>query len=1197
MAQRPEQRKCRRHWRVSPFKQSHEIPMRSTIKSASTALISLASVTFFSIQGAYCDDFSEGLRQAPDTIHLSINFSNAQSPPTLLDDRRKESSLSKRDRTERNHPYRSQPEQQEAHHAHNYLRKAQQPERDLKTLHYLPNWSKDTCTIPITLESWQESQSRPTLGQCCQDYFQWRVDECIAAGKNIPTSLPTHKPTGDSDVDMAPQTFPYIPIWSSYKCTNEREPLSNEKKYDTMERCCKENFEWKLEVCDPASVLAAEQEPKKIYQYIPVWSTFTCTNEVEPPPMEKTYKTLEECCNKNFEWKLEECLPEGPVDDTADGSDNNLPSAPPEYWFYPVWAGTKCILDDGKAADYMYTNRELYFFDTFRGCCEKSFIIDSVAIDACIENSAPLAPPTRPPSVDNDLSVVDISYEDYFYPSYTQNYCIKNGDNAPNYMKKDPMTFFAFTVDECCDFQFPTKYDYCITTSNAKLPETDVDTVKDEYDNWFYPSFRTEICANTNDENLQVPMYMWENPEGFFYTTIEVCCQEHYVNVKIDCIRRSKSYILGGVLDTGVPDGDTIDLGVGINPDVPGIIVIFNGRLYFQNVFIPTTSPKHLETIRDVVAGAVKTALNAKYPTAEVAGKVFDGLDLNNLNGVRKLSHHAHDNHSRELSRMQLFTFNATIRVDCDRICVRDIKSSGRQVSHDISATFDDAIRDGTVFSEIKNDMAQMGQVGPFFTASLDEGYLMYDSSIEDTDRGTWAPTTDPTYVPSGMPTIMPSESPSSSPSESPTRLPTPPPTMPPTHAPTEPFKFYPRYDQFTCRADGQHSEFEVHFYNTLEECCNHPWLQKTTCLILGAAFTNPPTTGPTTPKPVTSPPTHHPTSVSTSASTVSPTKAPTHTPTNAPIMTLTTGVPTFKPTSLPTTRPTNNPAIAPKGQIVEDFEFGLSSAFQWYNSKPYSWVADDTIAMSGALSMRNTIPPGGQTCTLSLTLNSETGGLITYGIRHDIFMPWSVLRIEDNGEIVETVAGHSGEPKWSVQSVTLDPGEHEVAWIIWRSNSDSLPVEELGQGLVWLDAIKYTPGLSFNFDLGVFDMNYVRFSGVGTWAIDDSQPANDDGLAAHSPKFLLPGEHSVMSITYDVPQPGGKITFGFVLGMGTFSFYIDGEKFKDSNTPSTKATTFSYSLTPGEHKFDWKYDAPSIPNLPLSMVWVDNIQIMPLLI
>ncbi len=56
--------------------------------------------------------------------------------------------------------------------------------------------------------------------------------------------------------------------------------------------------------------------------------------------------------------------------------------------------------------------------------------------------------------------------------------------------------------------------------------------------------------------------------------------------------------------------------------------------------------------------------------------------------------------------------------------------------------------------------------------------------------------------------------------------------------------------------------------------------------------------------------------------------------------------------------------------------------------------------------------------------------------------MPWSVLRIEDNGDIVETVAGHSGEPKWSIQSVPLDPGEHEVAWIIWRSNSNSLPAE-----------------------------------------------------------------------------------------------------------------------------------------------------------
>ena len=146
---------------------------------------------------------------------------------------------------------------------------------------------------------------------------------------------------------------------------------------------------------------------------------------------------------------------------------------------------------------------------------------------------------------------------------------------------------------------------------------------------------------------------------------------------------------------------------------------------------------------------------------------------------------------------------------------------------------------------------------------------------------------------------------------------------------------------------------------------------------------------------------------------------------------------------------------------------------------------------------------------------------------------------------------------------------------------------------MIWIDDVEFFQTLSFDFESKTFDDDYFQFSGIGKWAIDDSQPSDDDGVAAHSPQNLLPGENSVMSLEVTVPPGGAKLLFDYAVGLGTFSFYRNGSLLLRVNAPGGGVKTFSSELDPGKNTFDWRFDAPAIANLPLSMVWIDNINVI----
>jgi hypothetical protein len=118
-----------------------------------------------------------------------------------------------------------------------------------------------------------------------------------------------------------------------------------------------------------------------------------------------------------------------------------------------------------------------------------------------------------------------------------------------------------------------------------------------------------------------------------------------------------------------------------------------------------------------------------------------------------------------------------------------------------------------------------------------------------------------------------------------------------------------------------------------------------------------------------------------------------------------------------------------------------------------------------------------------------------------------------------------------------------------------------------------------------------VKFEGTGKWRIDATQPCCRTGVAIHN-QNLLPGEQTSMIIEYTVPPGGGEITFDYNMGLGSFDFLINDQLEVRLAVPGGGLKTFGKKLEAGDYKFTWKYGAPPIANLPLSAVWIDNINI-----
>ncbi|KAL3791278.1 hypothetical protein HJC23_000895 [Cyclotella cryptica] len=761
-------------------------------------------------------------------------------------------------------------------------------------------------------------------------------------------------------------SYPYIPSWSADTCTATRKAESWEASSSTLSDCCTKSFGWQVDDCIAKGLqLEAKQQDASTtdYKYIPDWGARTCYNDAPPPnDWVDQYKTLQECCKANFEWVLQDCLGDQATDDDDATSQT--------YW-YPQWSTTKCLVHtkENPAPDYMARDPQNEMWTSFKECCQDNFPteIKQCKLDSRLDD--PTAP-TRPPATDTTLVIIPINYSTYYYPRYTQNKCLYNGDEAPGYMTADPVTYFSLTAKECCEIQFPLNVEDCLRNSNALPDDGSGGTFNEErWKDHYYPVFSKVGCINDN----AFADYMKESPATFFFTTIPLCCSSENFD-KTDyqtCLKNSVDV-------TPQDDDGTDDTSQGVDgPEKRGPILIlyFGGRLYFQNVFIPSSNRVNMIVVKNAILSAVESTFQGGSTQVDVMyGKNFDGIDLTGLrrlgetqeeeepqespgNAIRLQWSQEREQHQRELGRMQLFSFVIEISIDCSATCIQDGKTYGRQVSLELGEVFDDAIRDGSMFKSLKTYMEDKGLIGPFYSASLDDGALLYEKAELDMNGVTPSPTSHPTKVPtqppSGFPSLEPTPLFSTAPSVSPSEVPSVEPTTSPTLGPTLSLsptihvvrKFYPDYVLGTCVSDNRHSEFEINFYDTLEECCKFPWLIEKKCLRIGSKSptnrptgkpskapsahptnrpSKPPSTSPTK-RPITFSPTGKPSS--TSSPTIPPSKTPSTTPTTKPVTLsptsnpitsspskIPTSLPTQKPTSLsPTRRPTPGPTIPPE--------------------------------------------------------------------------------------------------------------------------------------------------------------------------------------------------------------------------------------------------------------------------------------------
>jgi hypothetical protein len=528
-----------------------------------------------------------------------------------------------------------------------------------------------------------------------------------------------------------------------------------------------------------------KQEEDVEYKYIPDWSARTCYND-KPPPNDwvDQYTTLKACCTTNFEWVLKDCLGEEATDD--EDTDALDPSR--SYW-YPQFSNSKCLIhsDEKPAPEYMLQDPENELYPTFKECCQSNFLSE---LKACKEASRLDTPPTRPPAADSTLVVVPISFKKYYYPRYTENKCLYNGEDAPNYMKNDPITYLSVTVQECCQLQFPLNTNECLYNSGALQDEDNDGFIEERWRDHYYPLFSKVGCINDN----KFDDYVKESPSAFLFTTIELCCSsDNFDSGDYEiCLKNSVD------VKSLPEEGDTVQNSEQVEvKKVPLLRLDFGGRLYFQNVFIPSGNRGNMIAVKDAILFAIEGVFqSSQYKIDATVAKNFDGIDLSGLRRLQDqqdqsveltgLRHSSQHQGVRELGKMQVFSFLITFTIECGAACGRDGKVYGRQESLKIAELFDDAVQDESMFNSLKTSMDEQGLIGPFFSASLSDGVMLYEKAEIDMRGATFSPTVQPSHVPSNQPSYFPSSSPSKKPSARPTLHPTSArPTKVPSNSPT----------------------------------------------------------------------------------------------------------------------------------------------------------------------------------------------------------------------------------------------------------------------------------------------------------------------------------------------------------------------------------------------------------------------------
>lgn len=186
-------------------------------------------------------------------------------------------------------------------------------------------------------------------------------------------------------------------------------------------------------------------------------------------------------------------------------------------------------------------------------------------------------------------------------------------------------------------------------------------------------------------------------------------------------------------------------------------------------------------------------------------------------------------------------------------------------------------------------------------------------------------------------------------------------------------------------------------------------------------------------------------------------------------------------------------------GLMVEDFETGNFSAYDWIHSGDSDWEIH-TDSYSGSFSAISGDIGHSQNSELSVDMNILYSGELTF---------WAKASSEEGASISDYLDLYigdqpqdlmiGGDMDWAEYSMNLPVGEHTLRWVYTKNDATSS-----GQDRVWVDKIQFPAGAvaPLNIDFGdtnsdnivnILDVIIAVNSLIGFIDLDDQQVQNAD--------------------------------------------------------------------------------------------------------
>lgn len=137
-------------------------------------------------------------------------------------------------------------------------------------------------------------------------------------------------------------------------------------------------------------------------------------------------------------------------------------------------------------------------------------------------------------------------------------------------------------------------------------------------------------------------------------------------------------------------------------------------------------------------------------------------------------------------------------------------------------------------------------------------------------------------------------------------------------------------------------------------------------------------------------------------------------------------------------------------GNVMEGFESGDLSSFDWQTIGSAYWFIDNTNAYSGNYCVRSGVIGNGAITTLSINIDVLTQGNLSFYKKTSTEAGCDKLTFYIDGVSTDV---WSGITDWSKETYTLPAGTHSLRWIYTKDSSSSY-----GEDCVWLDNIEFPP-------------------------------------------------------------------------------------------------------------------------------------------